>query len=100
MIIPVLVYDYQYPLKANRDYFYIGKTLLSVCICILACYLLETDYIIPFVQMGKRISFYELLSRSILPVTLILVLIFYIVFECVCNFFGEISLFADRGFYK
>jgi len=63
-------------------------------------YLLETDYIIPFIELGNRISFYELLSRSILPVTLFLMLLFYMVFECVCNMFAEVSLFADRYFYR
>jgi sterol O-acyltransferase len=34
-----------------------------------------------------------------LPITILLVLIFYIVFENITNIFAEITLFADRLFY-
>jgi sterol O-acyltransferase len=74
--------------------------MLSLIVCLVAVYLIQTDYIIPFIELGNRISLFELLSRSLLPTTLFMLLLFYIVFECVCNIFGELSCFADRCFYK
>jgi sterol O-acyltransferase len=36
----------------------------------------------------------------ILPFMLNYLLIFYIIFECICNAFAELTRFADRGFYE
>ncbi|KAH9036418.1 MBOAT, membrane-bound O-acyltransferase family-domain-containing protein [Lactarius hengduanensis] len=35
-----------------------------------------------------------------LPFMLAYLLLFYIIFECICNGFAELSYFADRGFYE
>lgn len=37
--------------------------------------------------------------RCIFPITILLILLFYIVFENILNVFGELTKFADRQFY-
>lgn len=100
MLVPVLVYDEKYPLKEKRDYLYLAYTGAATLLVLLAMYLISTEYIVPIIELGNRISFYELLSRSILPISIFMILLFYIIFECICNFFGELSRFTDRGFYR
>ncbi|KAI9613962.1 hypothetical protein H4Q26_009816 [Puccinia striiformis f. sp. tritici PST-130] len=38
--------------------------------------------------------------RLIVPFTINYLLIFYIIFECICNAFAELTRFADREFYS
>lgn len=58
MLIPVLVYEESYPLLERRDYKYLGKTIINFWVCFLAMYLISTDYIIPFVEQGDKISIF------------------------------------------
>ncbi|KIO18192.1 hypothetical protein M407DRAFT_32129 [Tulasnella calospora MUT 4182] len=45
-------------------------------------------------------SFLRSMLDLALPFMLSYLLLFYIIFECICNGFAEISRFADRQFYE
>lgn len=63
-------------------------------------YVLIADYVIPYVELGNKISAFELICRLILPLAAFTILLFYIVWEGICNIFAEISMFGDREFYQ
>ena len=96
---PVLTYSETYPRLATRDYGYILKKCVVTLLNIMAAYMIHTDYILPHIEQGDRIGFLELLMRCMLPVTILLIVIFFIVFENIENIFAEITRFADRQFY-
>lgn len=66
---------------------------------IIAAYIIHTDYIMPNIEQGHKVGYVELIMRCMLPVTILLILLFYIVFENIMNVFGELTKFADRQFY-
>ncbi|CAH7678543.1 MBOAT, membrane-bound O-acyltransferase family-domain-containing protein [Phakopsora pachyrhizi] len=49
---------------------------------------------------GDYVRFFESVLRLIVPFSINYLLIFYIIFECICNFFAELTRFADRDFYS
>lgn len=63
---------------------------------VVAGYLLLSDFVIPHIELGSKISETELLGRIILPVSIFVLLAFYICWECILNIFAEITRFADR----
>lgn len=67
---------------------------------VLISYILHTEYIMPYVMMGDRISFIELLLSEMLPSTLLIMVMFVMVFECFTNFFAEITKLDHREFYE
>jgi|JI61114C2RNA_FD_contig_31_5047547_length_1040_multi_3_in_0_out_0_2 sterol O-acyltransferase len=99
MWMPVLVYDEQYPRKPTRDLVYIARKCSITLLGILASYIIHTDYVLMYIELGDRISFFELLCRCILPFLMIEVILFYVVFENITNVFAELTRFADRQFY-
>lgn len=96
---PVLVYDAEYPRKPTRDIVYILRKCSITLLGILAAYIIHTDYVLIYIQLGAQISFLELLLRSILPFLAVEIILFYVVFENITNVFAELTRFADRQFY-
>jgi sterol O-acyltransferase len=69
---------------------------LKTACCIMAGYMMLTDMVLPYIEIGDQISGVELIARIILPLCVFMILIFYIIWECILNFFGEITRFGDR----
>jgi hypothetical protein len=59
-----------------------------------------SDFVIPVVGKGERISPFELLGRIMLPICFFWIIMFYIVWELILNIFAEITRFGDREFYQ
>lgn len=96
---PTIVYEYEYPRTDKiRISYIIRKSFLGLG-SILAGYIIVGDFIIPFVEKGDQISPFELLFRLQIPLCMMLILIFFIVWECILNVFAEITRFGDRQFY-
>jgi sterol O-acyltransferase len=51
-----------------------------------------------FLKMPTQ-SFLDSLTDLLLPFMTLWILIFFLIFECICNAFAEITCFADREFY-
>lgn len=62
-------------------------------------YLTTEHYIYPVV-FDPTISPLRALVLLLIPFMMNYLLIFYIIFECICNAFAELSRFADRNFYE
>lgn len=68
-------------------------------------------YVYPVLNNMRTLSFFDSLMELLCPfmvhllnnpnnTKLIYFMIFYIIFEGVCNIFAELTLFADRDFYS
>ncbi|KAI1793521.1 MBOAT-domain-containing protein [Ganoderma leucocontextum] len=95
---PTLVYELEYPrTDAIRPLYVFEKTVAFFGTFALLYTIVET-FIIPLTPTPDQ-SFARSLLDLALPFMLSYLLLFYIIFECICNGFAELSYFADRQFY-
>lgn len=62
-------------------------------------YLACTSYLIPTIVRTPTMSLTEAIFSLVFPFLFLDVLIFYILFECICNLAAEVTNFANRNFY-
>ena len=72
------------------------RKALNVIVLVLISYIIHTEYIMPYIMMGEKISFEELLLREMLPSILLIMVMFVMTFECFTNFFAEITRLDHR----
>jgi sterol O-acyltransferase len=51
-----------------------------------------------FLEM-KNQTFIDSLMDLLLPFMCVYIMVFYLIFDCICNAFAELTCFADREFY-
>ncbi|BGP39994.1 Sterol O-acyltransferase 2 (Sterol-ester synthase 2) [Rhodotorula kratochvilovae] len=99
LLVPTLVYELEYPRTASiRPVYVLEKTLATFGT--FSVLLLIVEHFVYPVMPGPESSFFGSLLDLALPFTICYLLIFYIIFECICNAFAEITRFSDRAFYS
>ncbi|KAG9018340.1 hypothetical protein FRB93_000043 [Tulasnella sp. JGI-2019a] len=98
-LIPTLVYELEYPRTERVRPFYVFEKTVAFLGTFTLLYTITEHYIIPLTPEPGQPFFRSLLDLA-LPFMLSYLLLFYIIFECICNGFAEISRFADRQFYE
>jgi sterol O-acyltransferase len=98
LVMPVLVYQISYPRNASFRPVYFIKKATALVLELVFVYLIASDYILP--AIAEKLGFLHLIIRLIVPVMFINITMFEIIFELLCNLFAEITLFADREFYR
>ncbi|KAF9360406.1 hypothetical protein BGX26_009531 [Mortierella sp. AD094] len=98
LIIPTLIYELQYPRTTRIRPKYVFEKLVATFGTFTLLYLTTEHYIYPVV-FDPSISPLKALKLLLIPFMMNYLLIFYIIFECICNAFAELSRFADRNFY-
>ncbi|ORY49495.1 hypothetical protein BCR33DRAFT_763259, partial [Rhizoclosmatium globosum] len=100
MLVPTLVYELSYPRteKFNPSAFLerVGYTFISF---FLLCTTVD-QYILPILHETHKMDFFTTVIYLIMPFMVCFMMIFFIVFECICNAFAELTCFADREFYQ
>ncbi|KAF8517991.1 MBOAT, membrane-bound O-acyltransferase family-domain-containing protein [Hysterangium stoloniferum] len=103
LLVPSLVYDIEYPRTDRiRPLYILEKTAATFGTFTLLYVLyvkITAHSILPFTPTPDQSFFRALLDLS-LPFMLSYLLLFYLIFECICNAFAELSRFADRQFYE
>lgn len=108
LLVPSLVYDIVYPRTEKiRWSFVFEKTLATLGTFALMTMIVE-HYILPVIpenlaSMTTQEKFMELpwlMLDMVFPFITMYLLTFYIIFECVCQWFAEMTRFADRNFYN
>ncbi|KAG0198342.1 hypothetical protein BGX28_008237 [Mortierella sp. GBA30] len=99
LIVPSLIYELQYPRTAKIRPMYVFEKSVATLGTFTLLYLTTEHYIYPVV-FNPAISPLRALVLLLIPFMINYLLIFYIVFECICNAFAELSRFADRNFYE
>ncbi|WFD05575.1 sterol O-acyltransferase [Malassezia vespertilionis] len=100
---PTLVYRLQYPRTASFRPMYLLERILATVGTFIVIYAVTVNYIIPVTLTAENTTWTSVLTvflRLAAPMMLCYLLIFYIMFECVCNGFAELTQFADREFYQ
>ncbi|PBK69256.1 hypothetical protein ARMSODRAFT_957621 [Armillaria solidipes] len=96
-LIPTLVYELEYPRTDKIRPLYIFEKTTATFGTFALLYSVTETFILPKTETPG--SFFRSLLELSLPFMLAYLLLFYIIFECICNAFAELSYFADRRFY-
>ncbi|KAH6915930.1 sterol O-acyltransferase [Coprinopsis sp. MPI-PUGE-AT-0042] len=98
-LIPSLVYELEYPRTDRIRPLYVFEKTVATFGTFALLYTVTDRFILPYTPTADQSFFRSLLDLS-LPFMLAYLLLFYIIFECICNGFAELSYFADRQFYE
>ncbi|KAJ3521252.1 hypothetical protein NMY22_g12390 [Coprinellus aureogranulatus] len=99
MLIPSLVYELEYPRTTRIRPVYVFEKTVATFGTFALLYTVTDRFILPYTPTPEQ-SFFRSLLDLALPFMIAYILLFYIIFECICNGFAEISRFADRQFYE
>jgi len=97
---PTLIYQLSYPRnKKFRLGYFIRKSVYTMA-GFLAAYIIISDWLLPLLEKAPQLQFYEMLLNLIEIVFYLFIILFYTVWEQFLNVFAEMTLFADREFYR
>ncbi|KAJ3999944.1 MBOAT, membrane-bound O-acyltransferase family-domain-containing protein [Lentinula boryana] len=99
MLIPTLVYELEYPRTNRIRPLYVFEKTVATFGTFVLLYTVTESFILPYTPTYDQ-SFFRSLLDLALPFMMAYLLLFYIIFECICNAFAELSCFADRQFYE
>lgn len=105
LLIPTLVYELEYPRTSSIRPLYVVEKTLATFGTFFLIYAITEHVIIPHheASKGKPATLENSIGIAldlVMPFMINYLLIFYIIFECICNGFAELTRFADRGFYS
>ncbi|KAJ7066541.1 MBOAT, membrane-bound O-acyltransferase family-domain-containing protein [Mycena amicta] len=98
-LIPTLVYELEYPRTNRIRPLYVFEKTVATFGTFALLYTVTEAFILPRAHLDNS-SFARALLDLSLPFMIAYLLLFYIIFECICNGFAELSYFADRQFYE
>ncbi|KAJ3381661.1 hypothetical protein HDU92_005208 [Lobulomyces angularis] len=99
LLIPTLVYEIEYPRTKSFRPFYFLEKVFAIFGSFFLLYLTAQQYILPTLEEIPKLEFIETLFQLLFPFLICWFMIFFIIFEGICNAFAELTLFADRDFY-
>ncbi|KAH6565629.1 hypothetical protein BASA50_010248 [Batrachochytrium salamandrivorans] len=100
LLVPTLVYELEYPRTEKfRPMYFLSKAAATACTFGLL-YISYEHYIYPVLIDMPNHKFFDSVFQLLMPFMVCYLLLFYIIFECVCNAFAELTCFADREFYS
>ncbi|KAH7105853.1 MBOAT-domain-containing protein [Auriculariales sp. MPI-PUGE-AT-0066] len=100
-LIPTLVYELAFPRTDRIRPLYVAEKTVATMGTFALLYTVTDQMIMPLIPApGSSQPFWRSLLDLALPFMLAYLLLFYIMFECICNGFAELSRFADRQFYE
>ncbi|RHZ82716.1 hypothetical protein Glove_104g28 [Diversispora epigaea] len=98
LLVPTLVYELEYPRTDKIRPWYLLEKLAAIFGTFFLLYVNTGTHIIP-VLPNVSTSILDCMLQMLFPFMVNYLLLFYITFECICNFFAELTRFADRNFY-
>ncbi|KAI0339433.1 MBOAT-domain-containing protein [Trametopsis cervina] len=99
MLVPTLVYELEYPMTDRIRPLYVFEKTVATFGTFALLYTVTESFIFPLTPTKEQ-SFFRSLLDLALPFMTAYLLLFYLIFECICNGFAELSCFADRQFYE
>lgn len=99
MFFPTLVYQLEYPRTSTIRPLFVLEKVFATFGTFSLIYAVTEHYIMPYSpKPGDNLI--QTFAQLAIPMIVNFLLIFYIIFECVCTGFAELSYFADREFYQ
>ena len=97
---PTLVYELEFPRTERIRWSYVAEKTVALFGVVGCIYLLIENLIAPALETMHTTPVIELLLELVIPFTACWLMLFYVMFECVCNLAAELTRFADRSFYE
>ncbi|KAL4400675.1 Sterol O-acyltransferase 2 (Sterol-ester synthase 2) [Malassezia pachydermatis] len=98
-LVPSLVYKLQYPRTMSIRWWFVAERCIAFAGIFLVVYTTIVTNIMPIVA-DDSLSLVSVFLKLMAPMIACYLLIFYLMFECVCQAFAEVTRFADREFYR
>ncbi|PFH37700.1 acyl-CoA:cholesterol acyltransferase alpha ACAT1-alpha [Besnoitia besnoiti] len=99
LLCPVLVYEPAYRRGGGFRPAYFVCKFFSMLGAMVVMYLACTSYLIPTMMRSPTMSLTQAVFSLVFPFLFLDILVFYIIFECICNLAAEVTNFANRNFY-
>jgi len=99
LLVPTLVYELEYPRTDSIRPIYVFEKTVATFGTFALLYSVTESFILPYTPTYDQSILRSLLDLA-LPFMIAYLLLFFIIFECICNGFAELSSFADRQFYE
>jgi len=100
LLYPTLVFEVSYPRTEGIRWSYIIEKC-GLCLGLFSClHLICQFYILPHLQRTHIEPFIESVLTLVVPFCVCVWLVFYVIFDCVCNGMAELTCFANREFNK
>lgn len=99
-LIPTLVYELEFPRTDRIRPMYVFEKTVATFGTFALLYSVTEVFILPQIPKAFEQSFFRSLLDLAMPFMVAYLLLFYIIFECICNGFAELSYFSDRQFYE
>ncbi|KAG6622784.1 Sterol O-acyltransferase [Phytophthora cinnamomi] len=100
LLIPSLVYEPKFPRTNRIRWVYIAEKTFSVIMGISMLYIIVTTHVIPRLEDSGTVNPVLSIVSLLLPFLGCYLLTWFIIFECICNGFAEVTYLADRDFYS
>ncbi|KAI8896577.1 MBOAT, membrane-bound O-acyltransferase family-domain-containing protein [Globomyces pollinis-pini] len=99
-LVPSLVYEIKFPRTEKFRLWYFMERLCSGIIAATFLFLTIQHSVMPVFDKLPQQSFIDSFLELIIPFMICWLLMFFLLFDCITNFFAEITCFADRQFYS
>jgi sterol O-acyltransferase len=92
LLIPVFVYEIEYPRTSKFRPLYFLSKVFGFATGFVLMYITLEHYIHPVMNNMHKETFLESIIQLMLPYTVVYLIIFFMLFECLCNAFAELTL--------
>eukprot|EP01091_Cochliopodium_minus_P005565 TRINITY_DN15473_c0_g1_i1.p1 TRINITY_DN15473_c0_g1~~TRINITY_DN15473_c0_g1_i1.p1 ORF type:complete len:529 (-),score=94.06 TRINITY_DN15473_c0_g1_i1:55-1641(-) len=99
LCVPTLVYDNYYARTTHIRWKYIFEKVFTFLGFFFSLHICITQYILPVLDQKETLGGVIVVIKLIMPFTCAYMIIFYLVFDVICNTISEIMCFAEREFY-
>jgi len=100
MLVPTLIYETYYPRTHVIRCGYVFEKIIATFATLVCLYTNTSYHILPVLSQLNSYSTLHVIFKLMTPFTVNYLLMFYLIFECICNAFAELTRFADREFYQ
>jgi sterol O-acyltransferase len=94
MLMPTLVYEVEYPRTPSIRWGYVGEKMAALIGCLVTIYVVISSFISPVLNTVHTLDMIHAISKLMVPMTTVYLLIFYVIFEVVCNAFAELTRYV------
>jgi len=96
---PTFVYEESYPQTNKFRLSYLLMKILYAFASLILLYYIYTEHMEIYLKDLVKTQFFLIMIKLYLPCTIFVMILFFLIFECVLPGYAEIACFADRQFY-
>ncbi|KAG7401800.1 Sterol O-acyltransferase 2 (Sterol-ester synthase 2) [Phytophthora boehmeriae] len=100
LLMPTLVYEPSFPRTDRIRWGYVVTKLSSIILGISTLFIIISNHVMPQLETSGTENPLLSVANLLLPFLTCYLLMWFIIFECICNGLAEITYLADRDFYS